>query len=338
MGAAENILRAMVALPRFTVADLVTACGLPAQTVRTVLRRHGEWFEEVGRAETGKAGGRWKEYRATDAAADAMQAYGADDTQAEPTGVSSGLKAVQELLLASDPRSLRRVTVESLLRRARRFREEVPSAILQDSSVGIQVKVADVLIALVQAELSDDRVAWSGLREGIGELRSAVAAAGDRNLITALEERFESSPLSVPPTGTAVHSSETSEVAESMSGVLAEVVELLSSLVSSYAPMPRLGLAFVSPSRPTGADIAARARRRVNSSHVHEPAVGMSPQIAFVGREGRVPVLFNVRDIWSGPPAWTMHHPTDADLAQDNQLCEWQPAVYDLDVRGTDWP
>jgi hypothetical protein len=340
MSAAESILSTVVAFPRFTVADLVSACDLPAQTIRSVLRRNEDWFEEVGHTETGRPGGRWKEYRAT-AAARAELAH-CEDSQASARVVPSELTAVEELLLAPGVGDLPRTTVESLLRRARRFREEAGSAVSRDEPARLHVRVADALIALTEAELSGDRAAWRRLRVGIGEWRS-LATAADAGLMVTLEERFERSRLGGSWETSVVTGTETCGVAWAASKVLAELVDLLSSLVSSEMPALQAVVAPASrASRPTGADIAARARRRVVYLRPTElPGfAGTTSRMALGARGGAAPVFLGTRHAAHDASAqWSMRPPAAGlEPAQDNQLFAWQSAAWDVDRRGLGWP
>jgi predicted NBD/HSP70 family sugar kinase len=121
-----KVLRSAVALHEFTVQQLASHAGVPESTVRTVLRRHGDWFPPAGAEPTGRRGGRWRIYRTPPATAETIARLleehqgataapggtaagsatsGDSGESGEPSGAGlpARLGALEHLLLHSDP-------------------------------------------------------------------------------------------------------------------------------------------------------------------------------------------------------------------------------------------
>ncbi|MGI8802318.1 MAG: hypothetical protein ACR2KV_09130, partial [Solirubrobacteraceae bacterium] len=56
-------LGAMLALREFTADELAAQAGVKRASVQTVLTRHRDWLEPIGRQATGRRGGQLVRYR-----------------------------------------------------------------------------------------------------------------------------------------------------------------------------------------------------------------------------------------------------------------------------------
>jgi hypothetical protein len=319
MSAAEAILRTVVSLPRFTVVDLVAICDLPAATVRTVLRRNEDWFQEVGTADTGKRGGRWKEYEPTAAAFAALSAQEGSGSRHVPAGI----KGVEELLLPPGVGQLSQMTAESLLYRARRFRREVPMSPSLESSAVVHVGIADALIALTEAEISGDADAWRRLHEGLRGL-SRQLGQSEPELEEAVEKRFVASRLAQPVTVSVTgYEVVPQEGRRPWHLVLAEIVDLVSNYVS--AQPDEAEVIFVRGSLPTGREIAIDSRRRAIVN-----AQATNPLSLVEWKFGPVGFVDG-----GDRPARRV---VGTEVVQGNQLGVWNSAECEPNTGGLMWP
>lgn len=269
MNQTGHILRAMAMLEEFTVADLVEVCNAPPATVRTVLRRNESLIEPVGQRETGRPGGRWKQYRLRDEA----RAAALDPTLASPPvqepgtatppgGVPTSLLAAEELLL--DPATARTDEREraSLLRRARRFRQEgeADGSEATDAAQGHRHAV-DALIGLVEGEGAEDRASLARARELAVTARLRLHEHNPLN--EALAERIDDSPLrDLPPEPT-----------------------------YRVSRKPRRSTRVYVRVRPTGRGIAMKARARAEARAIIKTKMAAFGQ----EREVQIPVITGLR-------------------------------------------
>jgi hypothetical protein len=244
----ERILAAMPTLGEFTVADLVRACDARAATVRTVLQRNEDRFEQVGVEETKRPGGKWKRYRSRAATSEAMAQDAAGGSS--PAGVPAELIAAEELLLEPSATAADVETRASFLRRARRFREDAsesgPSE--ENSAFSAHLMAVDLLMKLTEGEVADDPAALLEVRLGV-RARQKLLSDGGSELVEALERRLEMSPLA------ARSASDTTS-----SDVLAEVLGLVSSYSKRTIPLQGVPRTWPIP-QPMGRLAVANARK-----------------------------------------------------------------------------
>jgi hypothetical protein len=325
MGAANRILRAIVALPTFTVAELVAVCDVPAATARTVLHRNPSWFEAFGEADTGKRGGRWKEYRATP---EAHRAALQLDRQpaADGAAIPDGLRGAEELLLPATVGMLARSTSESLLRRAMRFRNDASSEMPPTPAVRAHSLAVDILIALTAAEVDGDRVAWQRVREQLDGSRELLRDAG-QELLDPLDRRIEGSPLGLPLERELVTDAFTSP--SPLATKLVEVILLVSDLARSAWPSPHTGVAYGYRSRPTGSAVAAGARARLAHQRTDELFGTVSEPFEVERSQGHAETAFHMTQSGYGfersLPENVRYRPVGMmGSANSNQLSGWR--------------
>lgn len=324
MSAADRILRTIVALPTFTVAELVAVCDVPAATVRTVLRRNPSWFEAFGEADTGKRGGRWKEYRATPEAHAALRL----DRQpaADGMAIPDGLRGAEELLLPATVGMLAQSTLESLLRRAMRFRDDASSETIGTPAVRANRLAVDILIALTAAEVDGDRAAWQRVREQLDGSGELLRYAG-QELLGALDRRIEGSPLRQPLEMEPVTDAFTSP--SPLEAKLKEVLLLVSDLVRSASPSPQTVFAYGYRSRPTGSAVAAGARARLVHQRTDELFETASEPFEGDRGQGHAETAFHMAQSGYGferlLPETLRYLPVDTmGSASNNQLSGWR--------------
>ncbi len=199
----------MAALDDFTVPELARFSEAKERTVRSVLERHANLYEEVGKERTGRRGGSYIRYRLTDAGDDAVRKLlGELERRAEIIAMDGSSDQLPDELIAAehtvlteipaaggeDERArllaLARSSLESLQRDAR----SRPMPALVDG----HLRILSFLVRLTERELDlDDELESANVTELLDELVQ-IGLSGppvDNNLIADVQRRLQDSPL-----------------------------------------------------------------------------------------------------------------------------------------------
>jgi hypothetical protein len=209
----HRVLRSLLQLKEFTVADVAWASGVTAGTVRTVLHREPWLVKPCGRVRTGRRGGAPMRYQLLPEGAKRIQQ---DLAELEGLGsvpslsyeeldrgeVPAPLIASEDILLTRVPRASRDERVE-LLGVARTLiadGEETletaqPESYDQDSE--LHLAVSKVLLQLGHAELADELTLASAaeLHVNLAQVTAQLAGIEDERLRTDFERRWDLSPV-----------------------------------------------------------------------------------------------------------------------------------------------
>src|SRR3954453_5800260 len=120
-----RVFTAMLDLGEFTVEGLAAASGTNANTVLKTLSRNGHLVEGIGRAETGRRGGRWPRYRLLPEGADELRERLSEVERLRTakwfSGPPSEFLAAEKLLLDIASQEIDPDVRKSQVRRARRL-------------------------------------------------------------------------------------------------------------------------------------------------------------------------------------------------------------------------
>jgi phosphoglucosamine mutase len=208
----------MLALGEFSVSEVAALANVRESTVRTILRREGQYVERIGVQRTGRRGGQPVWWRVRPEARDAIRAIleklegiGAGpwlDDRAERDGPAAppvgAILAAEDVLLRRVPAARDPVERAGLIKLARTQVETVEAAVAPPGEADLfsdHLKVVNLLLDLEEMEQSSTQSgSVTEKRQGWQVSIDLLLAAGrtqDKRLCEAVRRRVEASPLAM---------------------------------------------------------------------------------------------------------------------------------------------
>jgi hypothetical protein len=309
-------LGAILTLKEFDAKELARFSRLEESTVYTIIRRHGEFFQKIGKKGTGKRGGKLVRYRLKPDRIAELEKVRADLSarlnirkMAEPAGITSdliprlsaGIRSAERIFLDRFPEA----SPEDKIHLLELAKVDVPedAKIIEDAPPFLRAHL-QLLLALKElcvAELHSDKgseyahVADHAAVDAVEEQRAAerftelcyrlettanaLSAVGDHKKAAAVRKRLAQSPLNPIPTPPAEE--------PSSAGAFPEFVHIGDAPVLS----PLVG-------EPVGAPLYVVPAPEVAQVPIIPPAAEVGGQDSYVDRPN-----YDAAAVWSPPQA-----------------------------------